>query len=79
MVLAKSLELLKEDGYLGFVLPKNIIRVDSFKNIRKFLLENTKIVSIVDINAELILKEENFPIVAQLMLESLRIKVDERV
>lgn len=37
------------------------------------------IVSIVDINAELILKEENFPIVAQLMLESLRIKVDERV
>ncbi|MBU2576765.1 MAG: N-6 DNA methylase [Nanoarchaeota archaeon] len=50
LVLAKSYELLKEGGYLGFVLPKNFIRVDSFRNIRKFLLENTRIISIIDVD-----------------------------
>ena len=49
LMIAKSIELLKEDGYLAFVLPKNILRVDTFINLRKFLLGNTSIISITDI------------------------------
>ncbi len=49
LMIAKSIELLKEQGYLAFVLPKNILRVDTFANLRKFLLTNTTIVSITDL------------------------------
>lgn len=49
LMIAKSIELLKEGGYLAFVLPKNILRVATFANLRKFLLENTSIISITDI------------------------------
>jgi len=49
LMIAKSIELLKESGYLAFVLPKNILRVDTFANLRKFLLKNTTIVSITDL------------------------------
>lgn len=49
LMIAKSIELLKIGGYLAFVLPKNILRVDTFTNLRKFLLENTSIISITDI------------------------------
>lgn len=49
LMIAKSLSILKEGGYLAFVLPKNILRVDTFANLRKFLLENTSIISITDI------------------------------
>jgi len=41
LMLAKGYEFLKKDGYLGFVLPKNIFRVDSFKKLRNFLLYHT--------------------------------------
>lgn len=50
LVIAKSYELLKEDGYLGFVLPKNILRVESFNALRKFLLEKTKLRFILDLD-----------------------------
>lgn len=49
LMIGKSYSLLKEGGYLGFVLPKNILRVDSFSNLRKFLLKNTKILTIYDL------------------------------
>jgi len=50
LVLAKSYDLLKENGYLGFVLPKNFIRVDSFDRIREFILKNTKVIAIIDVD-----------------------------
>ncbi len=50
LVLAKSYFLLKEGGYLGFVLPKNFIRVDSFRKIRNFILENMSIILIKDLD-----------------------------
>ncbi len=50
LMIAKSYEFLKEGGYLGFVLPKNIIRVDSFNVLRKFLINNTRLVCIYDID-----------------------------
>lgn len=49
LMIAKSISLLKKGGYLAFVLPKNILRVDSFYALRQFLLTNTTIVKIVDI------------------------------
>ena len=53
LMIAKSIELLKENGYLAFVLPKNILRVDTFANLRKFLLKNTTIVSITDLDEKI--------------------------
>jgi len=50
LMVAKGYEYLKQGGYLGFVLPKNIFRVDSFKVLRDFLLDNTKIISIYDLD-----------------------------
>jgi len=50
LMIAKSFEFLKEDGYLGFVLPKNITRVESFEKIREFLIKNTKLIHIYDLN-----------------------------
>lgn len=49
LMIAKSVSLLKKGGFLAFVLPKNILRVDSFYALRQFLLTNTTIVKIVDI------------------------------
>jgi hypothetical protein len=49
LMIAKSIDFLKEDGYLGFVLPKGILRVDSFLNLRKFILNNLTIMNIVDL------------------------------
>ena len=49
LMIAKSLEILKENGTLAFVLPKNILRVASFSNLRNFLIKNTTIISITDI------------------------------
>jgi tRNA1(Val) A37 N6-methylase TrmN6 len=50
LVFIRSYFLLKEKGYIGFVLPKNFVRVDSFKEIRKFILENMQIILIKDLD-----------------------------
>jgi len=50
LVLSKSYFLLKEGGYMGFVLPKNFIRVDSFRKIRDFILKNMSIILIKDLD-----------------------------
>jgi len=50
LMIVKSFELLKEGGFLGFVLPKNLARVNSFIKLRKFILENFKIKIILDLN-----------------------------
>lgn len=49
LIIAQSLNYLKIDGYLGFVLPKNILRVDSFQALRKYLSENCTLVEIIDL------------------------------
>lgn len=45
----RGIDLLKNEGYLGFVLPKSLLRVDSFSGIRKFILDKCEIISISDI------------------------------
>lgn len=49
LVIAKSYELLKEDGVMAFVLPKTLIRVNSYSRLREFLLNNSKILHIFDL------------------------------
>lgn len=50
LVLARSYYLLKEGGYLGLVLPKNLVRVDSFKGIRNFIIDKFQIILIKDLD-----------------------------
>ena len=45
----KSIELLKENGILGFIIPNGILRTTTYDLIRKYLLEHTKILKIVDL------------------------------
>ena len=49
LVLRKSLDLLKNGGWLGFVLPKNLLRVKSFSGIRNYIVNNCIIHHIVDL------------------------------
>lgn len=50
LMIIKSYEMLKSGGYLGFVLPKNLVRVESFKAVRNFIIKNTTILHIYDID-----------------------------
>lgn len=49
LIIAKTLSLLKEGGWLGFVLPKNILRVNSFSALRDYLARRTEIHEIYDL------------------------------
>jgi tRNA1(Val) A37 N6-methylase TrmN6 len=49
LMIAKGLEFLRAGGYLGFVLPKTILRVDSFSSLRKYLAESFTIKNIFDL------------------------------
>ena len=50
LMIAKGFECLKEGGYLGFVLPKNMMRVKSFEKLRNFIINNTKLIYIYDLD-----------------------------
>lgn len=45
----KSIELLGEKGTLGLIVHKNLLKVESYKFLRKFILENTIINEIFDL------------------------------
>lgn len=45
----RGIDLLRNNGVLGFVLPKSFLRVDSYAMIRKFILNKCEILSISDI------------------------------
>ncbi len=49
LIIAKTLSLLREGGWMGFVLPKNILRVNSFSSLRRHLAQNTRIIEIFDL------------------------------
>ena len=49
LFLKRSLDMLQEGGWLGFVIPKSLLRVDSYRGIRQYLLRKCKIKSITDI------------------------------
>jgi type I restriction-modification system DNA methylase subunit len=47
----KSIDLLKENGYLGFIIPDTILTNTYFKNLRRKILGNCDIVKIIDLNS----------------------------
>lgn len=49
LIIAQSLSYLKENGYLGFVLPKNVLRVDSFQALRNQISQNCTLIEIIDL------------------------------
>lgn len=49
LAIVKSLTLLKQGGFLAFVLPKNILRVDSFRSLREILKKEYTIKEIKDL------------------------------
>jgi len=48
--LKKSIDLLNDGGYLSFILPESILSVKTHKDIRKYILDNTKIEKIYYLN-----------------------------
>lgn len=49
LFILKSTTLLKDNGTLGFVIPNNILRATNFDLVRKYILDKTKILEIVDL------------------------------
>lgn len=45
----KSAKLLKENGYLGFIIPNSILKISSITKLRKFLLDNGAIKYIIQL------------------------------
>lgn len=52
LMIGKSLDLLKEDGILAFLLPKSILYVDSYAKLRNYLAHNTEILQIYDLGSK---------------------------
>ncbi len=51
LFLVKGIKLLKNNGLFGFIIPNNILRTTTYDIIRKFILDNCKILKIVDLGA----------------------------
>jgi type I restriction-modification system DNA methylase subunit len=51
LFLIKGIQLLADDGILGFIIPNNLLRTTTYDIIRKYILENCKILQIVDLGA----------------------------
>lgn len=47
--LYRSLELLKNEGTLSYIIPKNFLFVNTYRELRKYLISNYEIRSIVDL------------------------------
>lgn len=52
LMIGRSLDILKNDGILAFLLPKSILFVDSYQKLRKYLVKNTEILQIIDIGSK---------------------------
>ena len=51
LFLIKSIKILKEGGIFGFIIPNNILRTTTYDVVRKFILDNCRIIKIVDLGA----------------------------
>ncbi|MCX7909134.1 MAG: N-6 DNA methylase [Ignavibacteria bacterium] len=50
LFLKRSYDLLKQNGCLGFIIPKSFLYVNSWYKIRQFLLQNSQILEILDVS-----------------------------
>ncbi|ALX47135.1 Eco57I restriction-modification methylase domain-containing protein [Lentibacillus amyloliquefaciens] len=53
LFIERSYHLLKEGGWFGFIIPNNLLTIDSCKKIRRFLLEHTGNLKIINIHSRL--------------------------
>ncbi|WP_346662182.1 Eco57I restriction-modification methylase domain-containing protein [uncultured Methanobrevibacter sp.] len=51
LFMEKGVNILKESGLLSFIIPNTLLRVTSYKNIRKFLVDNVTINEITDLSS----------------------------
>lgn len=51
LFLIRSIQLLNNQSLFGFIIPNNILRTTTYDIIRKFILNNCKILKIVDLGA----------------------------
>lgn len=47
----RAFELVKDDGYISYIIPKNFLHVRSYSVLRREILNEKRIVSIIDIGA----------------------------
>ncbi|MCM1222031.1 MAG: N-6 DNA methylase [Lachnospiraceae bacterium] len=47
----RAFELTKDDGFISYIIPKNFLHVRSYSLLRREILNNKRIVSIIDIGA----------------------------
>lgn len=50
LFLKHAVDLLKPNGYLGFIIPKSFTYVKSWKRLRDFLYANTQLLKVVDVS-----------------------------
>jgi len=50
LFLKHAIDLLKPNGYLGFIIPKSFTYLDSWKPLRDFLYANTQLLKVVDVS-----------------------------
>lgn len=49
LFIEKALKLLKNDGYLGFIIPNTLLQITSIKNLREFILNNSAVKKIINL------------------------------
>ncbi|MBD3842143.1 MAG: N-6 DNA methylase, partial [Campylobacterales bacterium] len=54
----RSLQLLKDNGYLGYILPSKFIKVGAGKNLRQLLIENKSLSKLISFGANQIFKNK---------------------
>lgn len=45
----RTFEIVKEDGYVSIIVPKNLLHISSYKKMRLELLKNKRIISIIEL------------------------------
>lgn len=51
LIIMRAFQLLKNGGVMAFVLPKTLLRVNSYSKLREFILNNCQILHIVDLGS----------------------------
>lgn len=45
----RAFEIAKEDGYISFIIPKNLLHISSYKKLREKLLKEKRLVSVIEL------------------------------
>ncbi|MDI6785931.1 MAG: N-6 DNA methylase [bacterium] len=75
----KATTLLNEKGIVGFIIPNNILRATNFDLLRKYLLDTTRIVRIVDLEEGVFKNVTASSVILFLEIESVQQKRESNV